>query len=71
MAPGAQPLSSQNAAHGGRLSFLLPEFLWPDSFLPPPLVLAQWLLYALTALLACIAVLLASGFWARHRVLKF
>jgi hypothetical protein len=45
--------------------------LWPPSFLPPPIVIAKWLLHAATALLICVAVLLASGFWARRSVLRF
>jgi hypothetical protein len=64
-----QPPSVQDDESGGVLSFSLPGFSWP-SFLPSPVELARWLLYAMTALLTGIAVLLASGFWARHRVLK-
>jgi hypothetical protein len=70
-ASGAQPPSSENAADSSPFGFSLPGFLWPPDFLPPPLVIAKWLLHAATALLICVAVLLASGFWARRSVLRF
>jgi hypothetical protein len=66
-APGeGRPLVS--APQGHRASRLF-GFV-PRGFLPLPLVLARWLAYVLATVLAGIAVLLAAGFWARHRVLK-
>jgi hypothetical protein len=38
---------------------------------PPPLVLARWIAYLTAAVLFYVAMLLAGGFWAKRRILRF
>jgi hypothetical protein len=60
----SDPGSKALAASSSRKHFLA-------GFLPSPLVLARWLLFAAVAALASVLSLLGGGFWARWRVLKF